>query len=149
MQKFFIFLITSATLLSCSKNKTINNTTNNCPLTIVNIVGSYKITAVTFQYNPQSTIQDTYATWPACKQDDIWSFNSDSLMAFTDNINCTPSQLPSRFYKWILQNDTIVFKDASGSYLAGYTIKEFNCITMKFSQLDNLGGETITTFTRQ
>lgn len=148
-KKPLILFISSIILFSCSKDSATNNTVNSCALTFGNVVGSYKITAVTYQYNPQSALQDTYSTWPACKQDDIWSFNNDSLMTFTENINCNPSQLPGGFHKWVLQNDTLFFKDINGAYLAGYTIKEFNCNTMKFRQLDNLGGETITTYTRQ
>ena len=63
-----------------------NNSINNCAITFNNIVGSYKITAVTYQYNPQSAIQDTYSTWPVCKQDDIWNFNADSLITFTTTL---------------------------------------------------------------
>ena len=143
-----VLIVASSLFFSCSKSTVKNINTNSCTLDFSNIAGSFKISSKTFQYNSQSPVQDVYATWSPCKQDDIWNYNFDSSITFVDQIVCSPSQLPP-FNKWEFRDNTIYFKDAGGSYLDGYQIIEFSCSTMKCQQIDNLGSVTTTIFTRQ
>jgi hypothetical protein len=146
MKGLLLILLVSFSLFSCTKN---NNSSDICNVSFTNIIGTYKKTAVTFQYNPQSQIQDIYSSWPPCKQDDIWVLNSDSTVNFVDQISCTPPANGYAYRKWGFENNTIFFKDATNNYLEGFKIFDFNCNKIIGQQIDLQGSVTTTIFTRQ
>ena len=137
MIKSILTLITlSGILLSCQKEAVVV-AEKNCELNAANLVGSYKIASIEYKKDSASAPIDEFATYEACKKDDLVIFNANNTITFSDaGIVCNPNG--NRTGKWTLSGDKIVIDSAV------YNVLSFSCKSIKATYIGHTKGEIST-----
>lgn len=85
MKKIMALACLSALLFAGCKK------TDTCNLTEESLVGTYRLTALTYRQSPSGTEQDLYNTIYDCERDNVFIFNADRTFNFQDvGILCIP-----------------------------------------------------------
>lgn len=89
MKKLLIVLSALAIMPACKKDE--GTTTINLPIIPSNLVGVYKITAISFTVSGTSAPIDAFGLLPACFQDDTHEFTAANVYTNIDaGVTCTP-----------------------------------------------------------
>jgi lipocalin-like protein len=140
LKLFILALLIIAGLAGCKKT-----VFNDIPVTTDNLVGSYKLTAVTGKSGsyPEFSIYGQYAQ--PCQQDDIYTLNADFSAIYTDA--GTKCDVPGDdTFTWSLTGNVIAIRDLGGN------IDHFDGKTLIVSKPDSSTGTPMTikaTFTKQ
>lgn len=143
-------------------NEATATTQTICTLNSNNLYGTYKITSVKYQYNPQSQIQEQYPLWPVCMQDISYIFyNNNGISTCRISPGVTVCQGPQPYSLplitlniasggniWSLTGNTIQWYDASGNVLNGTDINYY-CTFFRFTEIDSSGATYTYTMTKQ
>ena len=79
-------------------NEATATTQSICTLNSNNLYGTYKITSVKYQYNPQSQIEEQYPLWPVCMQDISYIFyNNNGVSTWNISNGVTVCQGPQSY----------------------------------------------------
>ena len=129
MKKLALSSLFIALLLTACKN---DDDDVACQLSSSSIVGTYKITAITYKPTPTSADVDIYATLDACEKDDLLVLNDNGIMNYQDaGTVCSPSGSYSG--SWSLTGNSITIDGDPG------TVSSFDCSTLVLTQADPSG----------
>jgi hypothetical protein len=97
---------------------------NTCSLTQQSIVGTYRLTGLTYTASPGGTVQDVYNTdLQACERDNVYIFNADGSFYYQDaGTSCNPPDNYSS--SWNLYGSTLEFGGDVSS------VEYFDCSNM-------------------
>jgi len=126
-----LFLIITA---GCKKN-------DNCDLSHDKLVGTYKLTGLTYRANGSATASDVFNLYvPPCERDDLYTFNANGTAVYTDaGTVCVPS---SNFNAtWSLSGNVLTFDGDN------YTVASFDCSAMVVTINDPTTPGDVYTFT--
>lgn len=145
MQKGIFIILSGLVLFSCKK-KDKNDPPVNCPLSVTSIAGAYKITAMTYKQNANTTEIDYLSTIlpEPCRRDDVLSFSSGGTYQNTDaGVTCSPSGNDNG--TWALSGNTMTIDgDATN-------VEYFDCKTLILVNTDTQeqGDRLVITLTKQ
>ena len=114
-----------------------------CQLSSNSVVGTYRISAITYKPTPTSGEVDVYATLDACEKDDLLVFNDNGVFNYQDaGSRCTP---PGTYAStWSISGNTITIDNEPGN------VSSFDCTTLVVTQADPTGqGVSTIRLTRQ
>ena len=140
LKLFILALLIIAGLAGCKKT-----TFNDIPVTTDNLVGSYKITAVTGKTGsyPEFSIYSQVLT--PCQQDDIYTLSANFDAIYTDaGTKCSPAG--DETSTWSLSGNVITIRNIAG------TIDHYDGKTLIVSRPDSSTGTQMTvkaTYTKQ
>jgi len=122
-------------MVGCKKND------NNCNLSNEKLVGTYKLTAITYKPSGSSTHQDVYNTFlEPCQRDDLYIFNSNNSFNYVDAGNvCLPPGNDNS--TWSLSGNTLIIDTDI------FIVASFNCSTMVVTLTDPSAPDEVLTFT--
>jgi Lipocalin-like domain len=133
-------LVVSSILFGCKKD----DKNDTCELSSASIVGTYKLTALTYKASASATPVDEYASFAACEKDDLTIFNANNTVTFSDaGVACVPNGNDTGV--WTLSaNQLTVDGDVS-------TVTSFSCsgMTITFTSSVVVGDITTATFVKQ
>jgi hypothetical protein len=112
-----------------------SNVVEICNLNSVNIQGTYKITASTYQANAQSTLIDDYSSWNACEKDDLFVFANGTLTSSEGAISCNPPTDPFNAI-WSLNGNQFTISLSGISF--SYTVEFFSCNQIVLKYVDSV-----------
>jgi hypothetical protein len=128
----------SAVFFSCKKDK---NQEPDCSITMQNLSGNYKLTALKYKVTANAPEVDYFATMDACEKDDIIVLKSNGTYNYNDlGTVCTPSGTGNG--TWTL-NGNILNSDGT----INGTITSFDCKTLSYYAEDINVPEDKYTFT--
>ena len=121
-------------LAGCKKDK-------DCDLSRESIVGSYRLTALTYQEAGSSIVSDVYNQYlPPCERDDVYTFNTNGSAVITDaGTSCVPSGGYNA--NWSLSGNVLNFDGDN------YTVAAFDCSSMVVTINDPSAPGDVYTFT--
>jgi hypothetical protein len=127
-------------LFSCKKDKS-NDQSSGCSVTVANLAGTYKLTALQYKLTASSQPIDYLTTMDACEKDDILTLKNNGTYVHTDaGIVCSPSE--SNEGTWSLKDKTLT----SDGILNG-TVANFDCKTLTYYVENTLKSGDKMTFT--
>jgi hypothetical protein len=123
IKKTLTVVAISTMFFACKKEK---DSTPGCPVTMENLSGSYKLTALQYKASANATPADYLAYLDDCEKDNIISLKSDGTYKEDDaGTVCTPSETAEG--TWQLNGKTLI----SDGTLNG-TIASFDCKSLIF-----------------
>jgi Lipocalin-like domain len=135
-------LALSSVLFSCKKE---DSATPPCSISMQNLSGSYKLTALKYKLTPATPEMDFFALMDDCEKDDLLILNANGTYQFKDlGIACSPDGNENG--TWKLNGNTLI----SDGILEG-NISSFDCKTLVFYN-DNYnipGDRAIVTLVKQ
>jgi hypothetical protein len=116
-------LALSSVLFSCKKE---DSATPPCSISMQNLSGSYKLTALKYKLTPATPEMDFFSLMDDCEKDDLLILNANGTYQFKDlGIACSPDGNENG--TWKLDGTTVT----SNGILEG-TISSFDCKTLVF-----------------
>ena len=133
-------LICLALFSSCKKENVTPTNPPVCGLSKANLLGSYRITAISYKKNEATPDIDEFALYKECERDDLTIFNANNTTTYSDiGMLCNP--LDNGVGTWSLNGNKLTIDGDIG------TVTDFTCNGgMKLSYSTNNPGE-ITIFT--
>jgi hypothetical protein len=129
-----IGLVFSLVFTSCKK-------TDSCNLTADSLVGSYKLTALTYKSGSNGLEDNLYVNINSCEKDNVFIFNSNNTFTYQDaGLQCNPAS--SDASGWSLIGTTLEFAGDVN------TVTDFDCNTMVTTSSNPQGGILTATFIR-
>lgn len=123
MKQALIVIAYSSILFSCKKEK---NDAPGCPITMDNLSGDYKLTALQYKASSGAAPADYLTYMEDCEKDDILQLKNDGTYKKDDaGTVCDPEETASG--TWQLHGNTLT----SDGILNG-TISSFDCKTMVY-----------------
>jgi lipocalin-like protein len=123
MKKTLLVIVTGISFFACKKEKA---DTPGCAVTMENLSGSYKLTALQYKLNPNAAPADYLAFLDTCEKDNIIILKSDGAYQEEDaGTVCVPSETTAG--TWQLRGDTLT----SDGTVNG-TIATFDCKRLVF-----------------
>ena len=123
MKKTLLVIVSGIAFFACKKEKA---DTPGCPVTMENIAGSYKLTALQYRLNPNAAPADYLAYLDTCEKDNIINLKSDGTYQEDDaGAVCVPSG--TTLGTWALHGDTL-----SSDGTVNGTISSFDCKKLVF-----------------
>ncbi|MBV8252984.1 MAG: lipocalin family protein [Chitinophaga sp.] len=144
MKWALIALVSGSILYSCKKEDSKPNN-NSCEVSVTNLTGNYKMTALQYKSSANATPIDYLAPMEDCEKDDILTLKKDGTYIFTDaGIVCKPDG--NQQGTWKLEGKTLI----SDGILHG-TVSSFDCKTLVYYVENSLiSGDRMTfTLTKQ
>ena len=134
MKKILLSLCVGSLLFAgCKDDKDVT-----CELNSAGIVGSYKVTAITYKATAASTPVDVFSTLDPCTKDDLIVLNANNSVTYTDaGVQCVPAGNDTGM--WSLSGSNINL-DGDISVISGYS-----CAGMTATYTDPVTGEIYTT----
>ncbi len=135
-------LALSSIFFSCKKEDSAEPP---CSISMQNLSGSYKFSALKYKLTPASPEVDFFALLDDCEKDDLLILNANGTYQFKDlGITCLPDG--NEIGTWKLNGTTVT----SDGILEG-TISSFECKTLVFyNENYNIAGDrAILTFVKQ
>jgi len=121
-----VALLTCGTLFSCNKNPDVPT----CEVTVANLSGSYKLSALQYKSSASAAPVDYLATMDDCEKDNILTLKSDGSYHSDDaGTVCSPNE--SGDGTWQLKGNTLT----SDGTLNG-TIDSYDCKILVY-HIDN------------
>src|SRR5215469_6874300 len=103
MKKTLLVIVSGITLLACKKEKA---NAPGCPITMENLSGAYKLTALQYKASPNAAPSDYLAYLDTCEKDNIINLKSDGTYKEDDaGTVCVPSE--TTVGTWQLHGDTL------------------------------------------
>ncbi len=135
MKTFLFFgLVFSIVFTSCKK-------TDSCNLTAESLVGTYRLTALTYT-GSNGLEEDLYATFNSCEKDNVFIFNSNNSFMYQDaGLQCNPVSTDAS--SWRLMGTTLEYGGEVN------TVMDFDCSSMVTTSSNPQGGVLTATFIRQ
>jgi len=116
-------MLSGMVFLACKKEKA---TAPGCAVTMENLAGAYKLTALQYKVSANATPTDYLAILDDCEKDNIINLKDDGTYKEEDTgIVCSPSETSEG--SWQLHGNTLI----SDGTLNG-TISSFDCKTLVF-----------------
>lgn len=140
LSQYFFALLVATSLFSCKKD----NSNKDCSLSEANLVGTYKISAVTYKESASSPVVDAMSLVDSCSRDDIQTYKSDHTYIYIDaGLKCDPPGDGTG--TWSLSGNAFTAEGTTGTITAfdcsGFTVTQSNFITT--------GDSFMVTFKRQ
>ena len=131
-----VLVFGSATLFSCKKDKPAEP---DCSITMPNLSGSYKLTALKYKLNATTPEMDYLAFMDACEKDDVVVLKPNGTYEYNDaGTVCSPSGTDNG--TWSVNGNTI----NSDGTING-TIASYDCKTLLYyAENINLPGDKFT-----
>jgi hypothetical protein len=132
MKKILGMAIVSAVLFSSCKKD------DECNLTDASLVGTYKLTGLTYRLSPQAAEENVFSTFTECERDNVFIFNADHTLYYQDaGVICNPPQNDQGV--WALNGSTLTFDGETN------TVASFDCKTMVTQTRDvSFNGDVLT-----
>src|SRR5215212_7042595 len=93
---------------------------DNCDLSAEKLVGSYRLTGLTYKTSGSATATDVYNQIPPCERDDLYVFNSNGTTNYVD-AGTLCAQQGNFTSSWSLSGNTLFFAGDS------YNVVGFDC----------------------
>ena len=139
MKKLFFFLAITAFVFSSCKKKD-----KDCSLSEANLVGSYKVASIKYKASATSSEEDVTNQVDACERDDVFTFNADHTLVYTDaGAACSPNGDDSG--NWSLAGSVLSIDSDAG------TVEEFSCkgFTLFANDILTSGDKVSVNYTKQ
>ncbi|MBN9382232.1 MAG: lipocalin family protein [Chitinophagaceae bacterium] len=118
MKRALMVMVSSSVLFACKKEK---DNTSGCPITVDNLSGAYKLTALQYKASANADPADYLAYMDDCEKDDTMILKNDGTYKKDDaGTVCDPEETASG--TWQLHGNTLT----SDGTLNG-TIASFDC----------------------
>jgi hypothetical protein len=118
---FVTTLLFTIMVASCKKDHDNNS---NCAITMTNLAGTYKLTALKYKVNANAPAQDYLTMLDACERDDLINLRADGVYIYTDaGTSCTPNESDNG--TWAMTSNILV----SDGIVAG-NVTSFDCHTL-------------------
>ena len=128
-----LFVLTTV-LVSCKKS----DSPSSCDFNATNLVGTYKLTALTYKANTASPTVDEFATYSACEKDDLTIFNANNTTTYTDaGVVCSPAGNGTGI--WAITGANTLNVDGDNG-----TVTSFSCTGMTVTFAGTAAGELTT-----
>ncbi|PSL47361.1 lipocalin-like protein [Chitinophaga niastensis] len=119
MKWALIATVSSSMLFSCKKEK---SNTPECSISITNLSGSYKLTALQYKSTVTAAPVDYLASMDACEKDDIITLKSNGTYDYNDaGTVCTPKKTDHG--TWKLNGSTLTSDGTLNGTIASYDCK--------------------------
>jgi len=119
MKKSLILIVSGTVFFACRKEKT---NAPGCPITVANISGAYKLTALQYKASANAASQDYLAYMDDCEKDDIISLKSDGTYKEEDaGAFCSPPNTAEG--TWQLHGNTLTSDGRLNGTVAGFDCK--------------------------
>lgn len=113
-----VALLTSGALFSCNKNPDVPT----CEITVTNLSGSYKLSALQYKSSASAAPVDYLATMDDCEKDNILILKSDGSYHSDDaGTVCSPSE--SGDGTWQLKGNTLTSDGTLNGIIDSYDCK--------------------------
>ena len=114
---------------------------DDCDLSSERLVGTYKLTGLSYKTAASPTPTDIYSvSIPPCERDDLYSFNANGTAIYTDaGTRCVPTSTFNA--TWSLSGNVLTFDGDN------YTVASFDCSAMVVSINDPSTPGDVYTFT--
>jgi Lipocalin-like domain len=138
-----LFMLVLIGLASCKKS---SDNISDCSITMKNLAGNYKLTAVIYKASATATEQNFFPIIDACEKDDVLELKDNGTFNLKDvGAICTPNN--SSIGTWNLVGNQITCSNAD--ILTG-TISGFNCkeLTYFVNNAITTGDKMVFTYTK-
>lgn len=142
-----MLVLTAALFAGCDKND--DDDVISLEVTMANIAGNYKITAVTMTVgtSPAADIFNNPSFYPVCEKDDILNFNTSGVLTVTDaGVACTPSSADVEAYSVNTAAKTIT---VAGETMTVTTLTSTKMVVQQPDFQGTAGATATITLTRQ
>ena len=130
MKKIAFILMAGIVVFCACKKKTedVPAAPTTCELSTAGITGSYKNTKVEYTTGAGGYVDVTSGTLDACERDDIYNFNANGVLVYTDaGTACPTNGTGTGTWSVTAGKITFTFPGNSGFDLSGATLSDNKC----------------------